>query len=664
MLASLGFSKKIGIGFALVLALLAIAAFVSWRSLRSAADGFEDYRELARDTNLTGRLQANMLMVRMNVKDYLITNSPHDIQQYNEYYDKMSEFLEQSQEAIKDTERAHTIDEIDNSVNTYHEQFQEVITLVRESAKLHDEILETAGPRMEKTLTTIMHAADENNNTETALHAGLALRNLLLARLYVTKYINTHDQAAAERVHSEFKMFDDYFAKLDSMVADAQSKTQLAGIASDKQAYASAFDSIVDLTTRRDDIVLNTLDVIGPQIAANVEDVKLSIKDAQDTLGPILQSENQHAVVTVLGVSIAAIIMGVGISVILTIAVTRPVRKAVDMLRDIAEGEGDLTRRLEVHTKDELGQLAIWFNAFVEKIQNVIQQIVTTASQLGDSATELATTASSLASGAEETTSQSANVAAAAEELSTNMVSMAGSTEEMSTNFKTVASAVEEMTTSIAEVAKSAEQAAAISDQATQLVNNSNEKIGTLGVAAEEIGKVIEVIQDIAEQTNLLALNATIEAARAGEAGKGFAVVAADVKELAKQTAEATEDIRSRIEGIQTSTGESVTAIGDIRDIIKQVNDVSRSIAAAVEQQTVSTREIAENVDQTATASEMVSGNVSQSATAAQGITENITNVDEAARQTAAGSSQAQAASQQLNSLAEQLQTLVGQFRV
>jgi methyl-accepting chemotaxis protein len=172
------------------------------------------------------------------------------------------------------------------------------------------------------------------------------------------------------------------------------------------------------------------------------------------------------------------------------------------------------------------------------------------------------------------------------------------------------------------------------------------------------------VIQDIAEQTNLLALNATIEAARAGEAGKGFAVVATEVKELAKQTASATEDIRRRIESIQASTGETVAAIGEIGHVIQQVNDVSRTIASAVEEQSITTREIASNVAQSAAAADTVAKGISESATATQEITQSIAAVNEAALQTAQGATNTQAAGSELTRLSEQLQGLVGQFRI
>jgi len=385
--------------------------------------------------------------------------------------------------------------------------------------------------------------------------------------------------------------------------------------------------------------------------------------DFQDAIGRIDQALTHMLYWTIGGALLTLIVCGF-LSGFSAHRIATPLRRAAAALQDIAQGEGDLTRRLEANTKDEVGDVAKWFNTFVEKLQRIIGEIAVSSKTLASSSTELSATATQLASGAEETTAQSATVAAAAEEMATNMNNMAASTEEMSTNVKTVAAAIEEMTASIGEVARNAEQAATVAGQAAQLAATGNENISQLGTAADEIGKVIGVIQDIAEQTNLLALNATIEAARAGEAGKGFAVVATEVKELAKQTAEATEDIRKRIEGIQSSTGSAVQSINEISGVITKVNEVSSTIASAVEEQSITTKEIAQNVGQTASAAETVSQGVAQSASVSREITKTIAGVDQAAKQTSQGAAQTQAAGQDLSRLAEQLQGLVGQFKV
>jgi methyl-accepting chemotaxis protein len=343
--------------------------------------------------------------------------------------------------------------------------------------------------------------------------------------------------------------------------------------------------------------------------------------------------------------------------------IVRPLRSLTCGLHELAQGKWDLTRRFEARGRDETADLTRGVNTLLGKLQETIHKVASDTATLASSATDLSDTAKQLAGSAEQTAGQSAQVAAAAHQMSGNMRSMATSTEQMSASTKTVASAVEEMTASIGEVARNTEQAAGVASQAAGLARVSNEKVAQLGSAAAEIGKVIEVIQDIAEQTNLLALNATIEAARAGEAGKGFGVVAGEVKELARQTAEATEDIRRRIGGIQVCTSETVTAISDIGRAIDRLNEVSRAIASAVEEQSITTREIAANLAQNSGAVEAVAHGVMESATVSQELSRSIAELDGAVQQTARGAGVAEEASQQLKKIAERLQILAGQFK-
>ncbi len=375
-----------------------------------------------------------------------------------------------------------------------------------------------------------------------------------------------------------------------------------------------------------------------------------------------LRSSARSSLILVSSIATIVTLFVLSLVFVVTRGIIRPLNESVRYAERIADG--DLTTHLNSSRNDEIGQLMTALETMGDTLREVVQNLSENAKTLSGSSTQLSTTATHLTSGAEETTNQSSSVASAAEEMSTNMNNMAASTEQMTLNVKTVASSVEEMTASITEIAKNAEHASTVAGNAAQLVEVSNTNIGQLGQAANEIGNVIETIHDIAEQTNLLALNATIEAARAGDAGKGFAVVATEVKELAKQTADATEDIRRRIEGIQSSTGEAVDSIGQISKVIQQVNDVSSTIASAVEEQSITTKEIAQNVTQTSDASQTVSIGVAESASATQEITRNIAQVDRAARETALGASRTQTAGTELSKLSEELQTLVGKFRV
>lgn len=343
--------------------------------------------------------------------------------------------------------------------------------------------------------------------------------------------------------------------------------------------------------------------------------------------------------------------------------ISRPLAEMLIATRDIAEGDADLTKRVRVTSRDEIGELGEWFNVFIGRVQAIIQQVAGNSRTLAGAAEQLGATSQSLATGAENTTLESATVASSAQEMASNMTAVAAATSSMSANIRSVAASTDQMTSTINEIAKNAEHSAAVADQAARLAESANQKVGGLGEAADAIGKVIEVIQDIAEQTNLLALNATIEAARAGEAGKGFAVVATEVKELAKQTAQATEEIRGRIEGIQASSGEAVEAIHEITSVINNVNEVARTIASAVEEQSITTRDIAQTVATTAQDADSVARGVNESATASKEITRSISGVDAGAKQTADAATETRQAGGSVAELATGLQALVSQFR-
>jgi methyl-accepting chemotaxis protein len=345
-------------------------------------------------------------------------------------------------------------------------------------------------------------------------------------------------------------------------------------------------------------------------------------------------------------------------------AITRPIAAAVAMLKDIAQGEGDLTKRLEVTGKDEMGEMARWFNTFVDKLQSVIGTVAKNVEQLNTASGSLAAVSDQLASGAMDMSEKSDSVSANSNHIQSSMDGVAAAAEELSTTVGAMATAVEEMTASVAEIAHNAGNSAGTANQAAKLAEATGQAVGSLRESARDIGKVVEVIVDISEQTKLLALNATIEAARAGEAGKGFAVVAGEVKALAGQTADSTEDIRRKIAAIQESTDEAAEAIGRIVTVIGQVNELSQTIAAAVEEQSATNNEIAQNVAQAASAADEVSKNTNRTAAVSREMTGAIDDVSRAAQGTAQGADQVRTASQELAVLSENLTGLVRQFRI
>jgi methyl-accepting chemotaxis protein len=369
----------------------------------------------------------------------------------------------------------------------------------------------------------------------------------------------------------------------------------------------------------------------------------------------------QWVAITVAAICIVVIVI---MALLITRAIVKPIENIVSSLTDLAQGEGDLTTRLPVVSRDEIGRLAESFNEFVDKLHHMIKDITKGVQTLSSSSTELSAISQQMSAHAEETSNKSNTVATAAEEMSTNMGSVSAAMEQSSTNTNMVASASEEMTATIDEIAQNAEKARIISDQAVQRTKDAGEQMSSLGKGAQAIGKVTETITEISEQTNLLALNATIEAARAGEAGKGFAVVANEIKALAKQTAEATLDIKKQIDDIQNSTGTTIESIEQIGLVISQVNDIVATIATAVEEQSVSTREIAGNISQVSSGIGEVNENVAQSSHVAGEITQAISEIHMASDEMAQSSSQVNLSAEELSQLAEQLNEMVKRFKI
>jgi methyl-accepting chemotaxis protein len=357
------------------------------------------------------------------------------------------------------------------------------------------------------------------------------------------------------------------------------------------------------------------------------------------------------------------IVLGFSILLVTRVLVTKPLARIASGLKDIASGEGDLRQRLTINTKDEMGDVAHWFNTFVESLAGMLGQVSDNVQTLAAASAELAAISDQMAGGTREMSQQSELLARNAGQVGRNIDGVAASTEELSSTVSTMASAVEEMTASVVEIAKNAGHSATTANQAAEAAEETGRAVERLKASAQEIGQVVEVIVDIAEQTKLLALNATIEAARAGEAGKGFAVVASEVKDLAGQTGKSTENIRTRIQDIQKNTVQSVDAIGRIVGIIKKVNELAQGIAAAVEQQSATTGEIAQNVAQAAAAAGDVSSSTGATATLSREMAEAIQGVTDAAGSTAQGAEQVFAASQELSRLAEDLNQLIGKFK-
>jgi methyl-accepting chemotaxis protein len=345
-----------------------------------------------------------------------------------------------------------------------------------------------------------------------------------------------------------------------------------------------------------------------------------------------------------------AVLIGILISYFITRSITTPLGNMRSMIQDIAQGEGDLTKRLDASSKDELGETCHWFNSFIDKLHDIISQISSTSTQVAAASSQLHSTAEQIATGAEEVAAQAGTVATAGEEMS-------ATSGDIARNCQMAAEGAQRASQAAQNGAVVVDNTVAVMGQIADKVQESARTVESLGARSDQIGEIIGTIEDIADQTNLLALNAAIEAARAGEQGRGFAVVADEVRALAERTTRATREISEMIKAIQKETKGAVTAMEQgvhqvetgtleaarsgeaLRDILAQVNNVAmqvNQIATAAEEQTATTGEISSNMMQ----------------------------ITEVVQQTSQGAGESATAAAQLNGNAEELQRLVRQFKL
>jgi len=606
MFKNISIAKKITMGFASVLILMLVVGGIAFLGLNKASNGFSQYREMARDSNLTGLLQADMLMVRMNVKDFIITGNAHDIEQYHDFYHKMETFLNQAQQEIHSPDRAAKIDIVESQVKEYDQAFKKVIEFMNQRNHYVHDVLDVKGPLMEKTLTEIMVSANGDNDSAAAYQAGITLKHLLLARLYIRKFLDTNDQKSIDRVNNEFKIMHEYLDTLDKNLENPNRRKLLSIVEESQKIYESTFGDLVDVIFERNKVIKNELDKIGPEIAKHTEDVKLSIKAVQDKLGPLLVASNQRSIIEIIIVSILAVFIGSVIATWIRKTIQTGLAKALEVSNDLSNG--DLSKNIEINSNDEIGALLKRMQSMVNVLSEILTNVKNAANNVAAGSQQLTSSAQELSQGATEQ-------AAAAEQASSTM---------------------EEMASNIRQNADSALQTEKIAIQSSEDAKLGGESVNQAVKAMKDIAQKISIVEEIARQTDLLALNAAIEAARAGEHGKGFAVVASEVRKLAERSQIAAAEISK----LSSSSVEIAESAGEMLD--RMVPDIQRT---------------AELVQEISAAS-------NEQNTGAEQINNAIQQLDQVIQQNASASEEMSSTAEELSSQAVQLQDMITFFKL
>ena len=445
-------------------------------------------------------------------------------------------------------------------------------------------------------------------------------------------------QNKVEEFNQHCKLLQDRIVKARDFASDPTSQALLNDENELVGRYVNSGKSLVDAIAHQPSVAMSQL---GPylqmykELQGKIESTSDQLEKSSKEAEVGAATKAARATRVMFGMCGVSLLLLLAVAMRITWSITHGLNAFSAKFNAMAEAN-DLTSRVDQDRRDEIGEFGRSVNLFVEKVHDILAQVSEGVQHVAGASERLSATSQQISANSEETSAQAGTVSQA--------------TQHVSQNLQSVSTGADQMTTTIQSIATNAHEAATVASNAVQTAQSANATVAKLGASSAEIGEVIKVITSIAQQTNLLALNATIEAARAGEAGKGFAVVANEVKELAKQTAKATDDISRKIMAIQTDTKGAVEAIGTISGVISQVNDISGTIATAVEEQSATTNEMTRNVADAAKGSEE--------------ITRNIAGVADAARGTSASAQESQKAANELAEMAVQLRSLVGQFKI
>ena len=611
--------RKLYAAFSVIGLLAAAILLFALYEITSMGARFKSFEDLSGDALLASEMNADMAKLQLNSREFLSTRSDEDLAQIESFQQQFDELLSVARIEINNPARKERVSQIDGSIGSYNTGIDELVMLMRQ----RDEVvakLDELGPQLRRDLTALIDQARAAGDFRTASAMSDAQEHFLLARLYVGKFLLNNDAADFQRILGEM---DQAIGSLDSISASSIDRGALNDLRDAIPDYLFFAEQVNEVIQTRNNVRAEVLDLQGARINDLAAEIKESVNSDVATLAEeVLEIVSAMTWLTA-AFGTVVVLIGTAIAVVLGTNISRPLSAMTDTMSRLADGDMSVDVS-GVARKDEVGAMACAVQVFKdsmirnaemaeqqrlqqEKEQARANRIAELAAafdghskdvidRVRGGASTIIDTANTTTKGISESGSRSFEVAEAA--------------ERTNGSISTVASAAEQLAASIAEIADQMGRSSQVANSAVDQVEETNRMVQGLTQASEQIGNVVDLINDIAEQTNLLALNATIEAARAGEAGKGFAVVASEVKSLAQQTGQATQDISAQISSIQDATRGAVHAIDAIGSTIASINEIAAATAAAVEEQQAVTSEIASNTSVVSNDASVVSSNV------------------------------------------------------